>query len=76
MPNSIVWASNGPIACILMAQTVFSGLSTRADSYDFEEYENTIYDLQCCGYQVIIAPSRAFIALFKRTWALPSVWSI
>lgn len=40
-------------------------LSTRADSYDFEEYENTIYDLQCRGYQVIIAHPERYRAIQK-----------
>lgn len=38
-------------------------LSTRADEYDFEEYENTIYDLQCRGYQVIIAHPERYRAV-------------
>ena len=40
-------------------------LSTRADSYDFEEYENTIYDLQCRGCQVIIAHPERYRAIQK-----------
>ncbi len=40
-------------------------LSTHADEYDFEEYENTIYDLQCRGYQVIIAHPERYRAIQK-----------
>lgn len=38
-------------------------LSTRADEYEFEQYENTIYDLQCMGYTVIIAHPERYRAI-------------
>lgn len=40
-------------------------LSTHADAYAFREYENTIYDLQCRGYQVIIAHPERYRAVQK-----------
>ena len=40
-------------------------LSTHADSYAFREYESTIYDLQCRGYQVIIAHPERYRAVQK-----------
>ena len=40
-------------------------LSTHADPYAFREYESTIYDLQCRGYQVIIAHPERYRAVQK-----------
>lgn len=40
-------------------------LSTVADKYDFIEYERTIYDLQCMGYDVIIAHPERYHAVQK-----------
>lgn len=49
-----------------MGPTSFcSSFPTHADAYAFREYENTIYDLQCRGYQVIIAHPERYRAVQK-----------